>query len=142
MSILDPSRIVQIFLKRSLSCITSILFQVQGECHYSAQLCLISVARLPLKKDFCDVCKSKHEISHNPLALSFVIVVDRPIQCSTYTYSIQKNHASAAVKFENTSNATPKKDEKSKAVQRLKILLPNRQNLKDHVTKETLKTLK
>ena len=55
----------------------------------------------------------KHEISHKPLALcrsllSSIGPFSAPqAEYSAYTYSIQNNRATAAVKLENTSNTTP-----------------------------------
>ena len=55
----------------------------------------------------------KHENSHKPLALcrsllSSIGPFSAPqAEYSAYTYSIQNNRATAAVKLENTSNTTP-----------------------------------
>ena len=61
----------------------------------------------------CDVCKSKHDVIHKSLALCRSLLLSigpfsaPQAEYSAYTYSIQNNRLTAAVKLENTSNTTP-----------------------------------
>ena len=58
----------------------------------------------------CDVCNSKHDVSHKSLALYRSLLLSigpfsaPQAEYSASTYSIQDNRATAAVKLENTSN--------------------------------------